>query len=55
MRRSHKKLDPDVKALGVILRGCKASSPRMVAASLKYAWDKYVVHAAHQSAPKGAP
>ena len=43
MKRSHKKMDEDVKGLGMILCGCSISSQRMVRASLLYAWDKYII------------
>ena len=42
MKRSHKKMDPEVKALGLVLRGMETASPRMRRATLEFAWDKYV-------------
>lgn len=39
-----RKQDRDITALGIILRGCRESSPKMVGANIRFALDKYVTY-----------
>lgn len=45
MKRSHKKLDPDILALKQACRALqKSSSKRMLKANLEYLWDRFIAH-----------
>lgn len=42
--RSHKKMDPDVKALRTCVRALLASSSeRMLVANMEYLWDRFII------------
>lgn len=44
-KRSHRKMDPDIKALAVACRALDgSSSQRMLRANLVFLWDRYVLH-----------
>jgi acyl carrier protein phosphodiesterase len=42
-KRSHKRMDPDVKALTAANRALLNTSRRMRRATLEFLWDKYVI------------
>lgn len=37
-----KRMDRDISALALILKGCRQSRHRMIRANLIFAWDKFV-------------
>ena len=41
-KRSHKRIDPDIKAIGMIIRALSISTPRMVKANLEFAVRSHV-------------